>query len=152
MHFFVWDWVQVNIERGNKDGKSKMTSKHQNLSSQMLSILFLEAHAFAKSLSLKVVKNGGSVKGEPGEKPGRPQFVPAHPDGIYKIKGWQGWKHWLGTADKGLYVQQQESAAVNEPSSIPATEEISPVSNIEVTIPSVGRGYKKPLPTTLPKD
>ena len=67
-----------------------------------------------------------------GEKPGRPQFVPAHPDGIYKIKGWQGWKHWLGTADKGLYVQQQESAAVNEPSSIPATEEISPVSNIEV--------------------
>ena len=35
-------------------------------------------------------------------------------DGIYKIKGWQGWKHWLGTADKGLYVQQQESAAVKQ--------------------------------------
>ena len=42
-------------------------------------------------------------KREMPEKNVRPIQVPAHPDGIYKVKGWQGWKHWLGTADKGLY-------------------------------------------------
>ncbi|MBC62123.1 MAG: hypothetical protein CMP11_06660 [Zetaproteobacteria bacterium] len=65
---------------------------------------FIEAHKFAKGLSLKSRKEWRAwAKGEMPDKPGRPLHVPAHPDGIYKIKGWQGWKHWLGTAEKGLY-------------------------------------------------
>ena len=28
-----------------------------------------------------------------------PPNVPAHPDKIYKDKGWQGWGHWLGTGN-----------------------------------------------------
>jgi hypothetical protein len=65
---------------------------------------FLDAHSFAKSLSLKSRKEWRAwAKGEMPEKNVRPIQVPAHPDGIYKVKGWQGWKHWLGTADKGLY-------------------------------------------------
>ena len=35
-------------------------------------------------------------------KPQKPEEVPAHPDGIYKVKGWQGWKIWLGTAEEKL--------------------------------------------------
>ena len=65
---------------------------------------FVEAHDFAKSLSLKSRKEWRAwAKGEINNKPTRPVHVPAHPDGIYKIKGWQGWKHWLGTADTSLY-------------------------------------------------
>ncbi len=65
---------------------------------------FVEAHDFAKSLNLRSRKEWRAwAKGEMPDKPSRPNFVPAHPDGIYKIKGWQGWKHWLGTAEKGLY-------------------------------------------------
>lgn len=65
---------------------------------------FVEAHDFARSLSLKSRKEWRAwAKGELPEKEARPHHVPAHPDGIYKVKGWQGWKHWLGTAEKGLY-------------------------------------------------
>lgn len=65
---------------------------------------FVDAHDFARSLQLRSRKEWRAwAKGEMGEKPQRPNHVPAHPDGIYKVKGWQGWKHWLGTADKGLY-------------------------------------------------
>ena len=65
---------------------------------------FVDAHDFAKSLNLRSRKEWRAwAKGEMPDRPGRPMHVPAHPDGIYKIKGWQGWKHWLGTAEKGLY-------------------------------------------------
>ena len=69
---------------------------------------FVEAHSFAKSLNLKSRKEWRAwAKGEISEKDQKPANVPAHPDGIYKVKGWQGWKHWLGTADKGLYDQNK---------------------------------------------
>lgn len=61
---------------------------------------FEEARAFAKSLQLKTRKEWRLyVKtGIPGKAP-KPSKIPAHPDGIYKLKGWQGWKYWLGTVD-----------------------------------------------------
>ncbi len=62
---------------------------------------FLEAHDFAKSLRFKNRKEWRVwAKDEMADKPKRPAHVPAHPDGIYKVKGWQGWKHWLGTEKK----------------------------------------------------
>ena len=66
-------------------------------------VCFEEAQQFAKSLNLKTRKEWRIyVKGDLPEKPEKPNHIPAHPDGIYKIKGWQGWKFWLGTADRGL--------------------------------------------------
>ena len=66
-------------------------------------VCFEEAHTFARSLELKTRKEWRAYvkNGLPG-KPERPNYVPAHPDGIYKVKGWQGWKYWLGTADRGI--------------------------------------------------
>lgn len=64
---------------------------------------FVEARKFAVSLNLKTRKEWRSyVKGEMPHMTPKPANVPAHPDGIYKVKGWQGWKYWLGTADVGL--------------------------------------------------
>lgn len=59
---------------------------------------FEEARAFATSLQLASRKQWRDyVKSNPSSLPTKPQDVPAHPDGIYKTKGWQGWRHWLGT-------------------------------------------------------
>ena len=67
-------------------------------------VCFDEAHNFAKSLNLRTRKEWRVyVKGGMPEKVCKPDHIPAHPDGIYKVKGWQGWKYWLGTADKSLY-------------------------------------------------
>ena len=64
---------------------------------------FVEARKFAVSLNLKTRKEWRSyVKGEMPHMTPKPANIPAHPDGIYKVKGWQGWKYWLGTADVGL--------------------------------------------------
>ena len=64
---------------------------------------FVEARQFAMSLNLKTRQEWRSyVKGEMPHMSPKPANVPAHPDGIYKVKGWQGWKFWLGTADVGL--------------------------------------------------
>ena len=69
---------------------------------------FIDARKFAVSLNLKTRKEWRSyVKGEIPHMPPKPANVPAHPDGIYKVKGWQGWKFWLGTADVGLPQQGQ---------------------------------------------
>ena len=66
-------------------------------------VCFADAHEFARSLQLKTRKEWRLyVKGGMPEKVAKPDHIPAHPDGIYKIKGWQGWKYWLGTADKSL--------------------------------------------------
>ena len=66
-------------------------------------VCFEDAHLFAISLELKTRKEWRLyVKGGMLNKPERPEYIPAHPDGIYKIKGWQGWKYWLGTADRSL--------------------------------------------------
>ena len=65
--------------------------------------LFKEAHEFAKSLKLKTRKEWRVyVKEGLDGKAKKPNYIPAHPDGIYKVKGWQGWKYWLGTADRSL--------------------------------------------------
>lgn len=79
-------------------------SDAENIKPNKKYVSFREAHEFAKSLSLKTrkewrlyVKDGLEGKVE------KPKHIPAHPDGIYKVKGWQGWKYWLGTADKGLF-------------------------------------------------
>lgn len=60
---------------------------------------FEEARDFAKSLQLKSRKEWREyVKGQKPEiDPQKPADIPAHPDGIYKTKGWLGWRNWLGT-------------------------------------------------------
>ncbi len=64
---------------------------------------FFEAREFAKLLNLRTRKEWRNyVRGSFPDKPTKPDNIPAHPDGIYKVKGWQGWKYWLGTADVGL--------------------------------------------------
>ena len=66
-------------------------------------VSFMEAHQFARTLSLHTRKEWRTyVRGGMPDKPKKPDSIPSHPDGIYKVKGWQGWKFWLGTADKGL--------------------------------------------------
>ncbi|MCB9229627.1 MAG: hypothetical protein H6618_08445 [Deltaproteobacteria bacterium] len=63
---------------------------------------FAEARKFAVSLKLKTRKEWRCyVKGELPDMPPKPANVPAHPDGIYKVKGWQGWRYWLGTVEAG---------------------------------------------------
>lgn len=64
---------------------------------------FEEAREFARSLHLKTRKEWRTyVKEGIIGKPPKPSNVPAHPDGIYKLKGWQGWKNWLGTAEEEI--------------------------------------------------
>ncbi|MBP6217320.1 MAG: hypothetical protein KA436_01895 [Oligoflexales bacterium] len=66
-------------------------------------LCFSEAHNFARSLNFKTRKEWRLyVKGELAEKPHKPEDIPAHPDGIYRLKGWQGWKYWLGTVNQDL--------------------------------------------------
>jgi hypothetical protein len=66
-------------------------------------LCFADAHKFAKSLNFKTRKEWRLyVKGGFENCPPKPENVPAHPDGIYRLKGWQGWKFWLGTANQGL--------------------------------------------------
>ena len=61
-------------------------------------VCFAEAHDFARSMSFKNRKEWRAwVRGEFPDKSTRPLTIPGHPDGIYKTKGWKGWKHWLGT-------------------------------------------------------
>ena len=74
---------------------------------------FFEARKFAVSLNLKTRKEWRCyVKGELPHMPPKPANVPAHPDGIYKVKGWQGWRFWLGTAEVGLPGQNGQPAPV----------------------------------------
>lgn len=57
-----------------------------------------EAQKFAMSLNLKSRKEWREyVKGIRQDVSSKPDDIPAHPDGIYKTKGWQGWRQWLGT-------------------------------------------------------
>ena len=66
-------------------------------------LCFSDAHTFAKELNFKTRKEWRVyVKVGLADKPKKPDNIPAHPDGIYRMKGWQGWKYWLGTADQGL--------------------------------------------------
>lgn len=66
-------------------------------------LCFADAHKFAKSLNFKTRKEWRLyVKGGLASRPPKPENIPAHPDGIYRLKGWQGWKYWLGTANQGL--------------------------------------------------
>ncbi|MBI2601625.1 MAG: hypothetical protein HYW48_01100 [Deltaproteobacteria bacterium] len=66
-------------------------------------LCFADAHKFAKSLNFKTRKEWRVyVKQGMAGRQAKPDNVPAHPDGIYRLKGWQGWKFWLGTANQGL--------------------------------------------------
>lgn len=59
---------------------------------------FEDALTFARSLNLKSRKEWRLwIKGELKGIDPKPSDVPAHPDGVYKIHGWEGWRHWLGT-------------------------------------------------------
>lgn len=59
---------------------------------------FEEAKQFAQGLNLKSRKEWREyVKGKRDDVTAKPDYIPAHPDGIYKTKGWQGWRNWLGT-------------------------------------------------------
>ena len=40
----------------------------------------------------------------------RPPSMPAHPDVTYKLDGWRGWRHWLGT-ESGASAPPQAAAA-----------------------------------------
>ena len=73
--------------------------KKRRLSSADKYRSFAEAKEFAKSLQLKSRKEWREyVKGlKPEIQPQKPDDIPAHPDGIYKTKGWLGWRNWLGT-------------------------------------------------------
>ncbi len=71
-------------------------------------LCFADAHKFAKSLNFKTRKEWRLyVKGGITDRPPKPENIPAHPDGIYRLKGWQGWKFWLGTANQGLNQAQK---------------------------------------------
>ncbi len=66
-------------------------------------LCFAEAREFAKNLNIKTRREwrlyvNNNLEGYPE----KPDNIPSHPDGIYKVKGWQGWKYWLGSADKGF--------------------------------------------------
>ena len=66
-------------------------------------LAFVEAREFAASLGLKTRKEWRIwVKEGLDGKQTRPANIPAHPDGIYKVRGWQGWKYWLGTSDASV--------------------------------------------------
>lgn len=59
---------------------------------------FEDAKKFAHELNLRSRKEWREyVKGKRTDMAAKPDDIPAHPDGIYKTKGWQGWRHWLGT-------------------------------------------------------
>ena len=59
---------------------------------------FEDAKSFAHSLNIKSRKEWREyVKGKHPQITAKPDHVPAHPDGIYKTRGWQGWRNWLGT-------------------------------------------------------
>ena len=59
---------------------------------------FIQAREFARNLQLKSRKDWRDyVRGLRGSELPRPEDIPAHPDGVYKTRGWQGWRNWLGT-------------------------------------------------------
>ncbi len=65
---------------------------------------FSDALAFVRALGIKSRKEWRLwIKGELEGVARKPDDVPAHPDGVYKISGWQGWRHWLGTGAKDLH-------------------------------------------------
>jgi hypothetical protein len=87
--------VGSGIPKGKQDGAA--LSPDQIAPKGYLS--FAEARKFAVTLQLKTRKEWRQyIKGEMPQLAPKPANIPAHPDGIYKIKGWQGWKYWLGTA------------------------------------------------------
>lgn len=55
---------------------------------------FKEALKFSRQLKLK----GHSDWEEWRKSVERPTTIPTHPEKIYKDEGWQGYRHWLGTA------------------------------------------------------
>lgn len=65
---------------------------------------FNDALAYVRALSIKSRKEWCLwIKGELEGVVRKPDDIPAHPDGVYKISGWQGWRHWLGTSSKDLH-------------------------------------------------
>ena len=54
---------------------------------------FSEALLYARSLKLKTQKEWYAWR----KSCGRPANIPSTPDQVYKLDGWQGYGHWLGT-------------------------------------------------------
>lgn len=108
--------TQQNSQFGDKRSASSAVVAHHSagqMSPELLApkgyLPFVEARKFAMTLNLKTRKEWRNyVKGDMAHMPPKPANVPAHPDGIYKVKGWQGWKYWLGTADVGLPQRPQQ--------------------------------------------
>jgi hypothetical protein len=70
--------------------------KRRRSSSNYLS--YEEAQLYAQTLGVQSRKEWREyVKGLRVEFAAKPETIPSHPDGIYKTKGWQGWRQWLGT-------------------------------------------------------
>jgi hypothetical protein len=68
--------------------ETKKTLKHKYLP-------FEEARKLAQTLGIKGRKAWRVHHKSPLHS--FPAGVPAHPDGIYQVHGWTGWKNWLGT-------------------------------------------------------
>ena len=94
--------LKKNEASSDKSGNAFLDDV-ENLKPNKKYVSFKEAHEFAKELKLKTRKEWRLYVKEGFEgKPKKPSYIPAHPDGIYKVKGWQGWKYWLGTADESF--------------------------------------------------
>lgn len=92
---------EINQTEGRVEGNSSKDVAPELIKPKKY-LCFAEAHDFAKSLNFKTRKEWRSYVKSNANKPTKPDNVPAHPDGIYRMKGWQGWKFWLGTADQGV--------------------------------------------------
>ena len=62
---------------------------------------FHEARAFARDLGLKTTREWKAYcRGDLAKLGARPHDIPASPAVIYRGKGWNGWRDWLGTEGK----------------------------------------------------
>ena len=62
----------------------------------------LKKHTPCKIPNSRLEKNGELMSKTAYQANQKDQIMYLHTDGIYKVKGWQGWKYWLGTADRGI--------------------------------------------------
>jgi len=91
----------INASMAGSEGEAAHQEKRKRASAKKYKA-FDDAKKFAQGLSLKSRKEWREyVKGKRSEMTSKPDDIPAHPDGIYKTKGWQGWRHWLGTEKPG---------------------------------------------------
>ena len=93
-----WDhWLGViHTAEAHDDPDYDVTSGHYSSKHNAAQFAqFEEAHAYARSLSLKGVKewHAWSKSGK------RPVRIPSNPGVVYKYTGWRGFVHWLRATD-----------------------------------------------------